>query len=139
MQVHSRRLNKGEVLACSKATLQHAVPPEYVEWISLAGIGRHFNLESRIWRDPGIKGRVILSATVGEERGGYVLLYVIPESEWSSDLAEEFVVRVLPQVRDWLVRVNGTPETGRHAYEELVVELCAGKFFIKNLARKAVH
>lgn len=137
MRVHSRGLNRGERLACTKAQLKCGLPKDLVEWISLAGLYRHFQLESRTWRDPEIQGRVVLSATAPEDGFGFVLLYVIPDEEWCEELTKDFLSRILPAVDNWLKEMYRLPDTGMCTLEKILVELHDGKLSLRRLQRKA--
>ncbi len=135
MKVEVTRLPKTECYPCTKRVAQSAFGDLNLCWIGLGYPSKHFEFDSRCKYRPRITGVIVAEATYSPQREGWFCAYVVRKEDYPMQAQDDFRMRALPQMREWLERQIRKPDTAVLGYEYLLVvwDGAAHNFYRLNL------
>ncbi len=133
MRLKSTRLPKSERFICSSKALREAFSDFEELYISLGHLQKHFRFDSRGTRYPLISGTVVSSFGFSRDKSAILSLYSIKAQEYSESQSDEFVEKIIPQLREWLEKQMLKTETAILGYEQIIVELMKKSYKIHKL------
>ena len=81
----------------------------------------HFRLDSRCFEQPALDGLVVSSLSFSRARTAIMQVYPIRTEHYPEDARSEFVSKVVPHLRMWLLRQLEKPETAVLGHEQIIV------------------
>ena len=119
---HIVNLPKVERYSCSKKDIQQMFQQDIFDFVSLGGLGKQFNFDSRCHHRPTIYGQIIAALTVTRQNGAHLCLYSIRREIYPAGVAETFKCEILPIMSSWLKKKLKRFDTEFHGHETLLVE-----------------
>ena len=119
---HCVNLPKSETFACTKKDIREVFGVDTLDWVSLGGIRKKFEFDSRSRHRPNIGGSIIVSLTINRDNEANLSLYSIRKEHYPSVASNEFKSLILPSISIWLGRKFKRNETEILGHEQLLIE-----------------
>lgn len=135
MEIKIKKLSKNEKYACSIQEIKKVFKDDPI-FISFGYLGRTFSFYSQFIKHPVINGLIICSLSYNRrlnlpiDTEPYLSFYVIRDDHYSEKYEQKFCDIILPQLKDWFIKVHSKPDTAIPGVEKLLVEWTGQEFIL---------
>ena len=127
MEMKIKKLSKNEKYACRIKTVKEAFRNDTI-FVSFGYLRKTFNFDSSNKKPPIIAGSVICSVlfnrrlNINTDIKLYLCFYVIRDDNYTEPCEQEFCDTIIPQIKDWINKIDSQPDTSLPGVEELLIE-----------------